>query len=278
MPVTGYGRTVGTYTNPDPISIVANGKDIEWKVGGVSIDWSTVTALGSDYNDTTVQNLFVASGGKMLRYGTFMARITKPEVTTLTESASPDGGTFTVTIVVDGGDALTTTDLAFNVSAATMQTALQALANVGSGNLTVGRTGTTTNFVWTLTAAGDLLPSDLTVTASAANLTVSASPGGAIAVATTHAGGEYGWFGPADSGATDGRQTWTNGNVFLLATTLLFQSPFGAALPGPQNVHMGLVSGGPIWEARLLFGSAATPYTAPARTDLPTCMPRLELV
>lgn len=280
MPAVGYGRVQGTYGLPNPVHIQA-ANYLEWKVGGVTIDWTTVAALGSDYSDllpTGIENLFVPSGSKMIRYGTFMSRITSSEITTITESGSPDGGTFTVTVVVNGGDAATATGLAFNISAANLQTALQALANVGSGNMTVTRTGTTTNFVWTVTAAGDLLTADLTVTASAAGLTVSASPGGALAIATTHAGGNYGMFGPVDTTATDGRQTLTQGNVFLMPTTVLYDSPWGTNLPGPQNTHMGLVSGGPVYEAKLLFGSAAATAHGPARTDLPTCMSRLELV
>lgn len=275
MSAVGYGRTAASnYAVANPIDIMAS-KDVEWKIGGITIDWSTVSALGSDYSDTTVENLFVPSGSKMLRYGTFLARITSPEINTVVQSGSPTGGDFTITVVVNGGDAATTAAIAWNAAGADVQTALQALANVGSGNLTVVRSGSSGAYTYTITGAGDLATADLTITANAAGLT-----GGTpvLTVSTTHAGGNYGMFGPADSTASDGRQTWTQGNVFLVPSTVLYDSPFGNNLPGPQNVHWGVISGGPVWEARLLFGAAAPTTHAPARTDLPTCMPRLVLV
>lgn len=70
----------------------------------------------------------------------------RAEVQTLTESGSPTGGTFKLTY----GSA--TSALAFNVSAADMQAALRLLTGLES--VTVTRTGTTTDFVWTVVMRG----------------------------------------------------------------------------------------------------------------------------
>lgn len=68
------------------------------------------------------------------------------EVQTLTISGTPTGGTFTVSFQ----DA-ETTDLAFDASAATIQTALQLLITVGEGNVRVTGSGP-----FTITFQGDL--------------------------------------------------------------------------------------------------------------------------
>ncbi|MFA7296269.1 MAG: hypothetical protein WC211_03660 [Dehalococcoidia bacterium] len=119
------------------------------------------------------------------------------EVQTLTESGSPTGGTFTVTFN-SGYNAQTTSALAFDITAADMQTALRLLP--GLQNVTVGRTGTTTDFVWTVTltaaptADGTTSPPALTV--DDAGLTGGGAP--AIAVATFASGTGDEWtLGPS---------------------------------------------------------------------------------
>lgn len=75
------------------------------------------------------------------------------------------GGTFTLTFA-----GATTSALAYNATAATVQTALQALATVGSGNLTVSGSA---GGPYTVTAASDLAETALAglLTASGASLT-----------------------------------------------------------------------------------------------------------
>ena len=87
---------------------------------------------------------------------------------TITEAGSPTGGTFLLTF--RGG---TTSALAYNVSAASMQTALRLLPYLGA--VTVTRSGTTTNFVWTITMQDVVGPTPL-FTADAALLTGGTSP------------------------------------------------------------------------------------------------------
>ena len=109
---------------------------------------------------------------------------------TVTEGGSPTGGTFTLTY-----GAGTTSALAFDVSAAAMQTALRLLAGLES--VTVTRTGTTTNFVWTIVMRGaGNSPSALTYTSSLTGGT----PTLAIAIsATTDSTG--GWTVDKDLGS-----------------------------------------------------------------------------
>ena len=63
---------------------------------------------------------------------TMVVQAAHDEVQTVTITGSPTGGTFTLTF-----GANTTSTIAFNASAATVQTALTALASIGSGNASV---------------------------------------------------------------------------------------------------------------------------------------------
>jgi len=55
---------------------------------------------------------------------------------TVTESAGTDGGTYTLQVIVDG-DAEVTGDIAWDASAATIDTAITALSNVGASDVSV---------------------------------------------------------------------------------------------------------------------------------------------
>ncbi|MEV6436313.1 major capsid protein [Streptomyces anulatus] len=89
-------------------------------------------------------------------------------------TGSPTGGTYTVSVTV-GGSTQTTSGIAYNANASTMQSAITGLANVGTGNATV--TGTT---VKTLTFTGDLAGLSVGVAASGASLTGGSSPAVAV--------------------------------------------------------------------------------------------------
>jgi len=60
----------------------------------------------------------------------------KLQPVTVTITGTPTGGTFTISVTA-GGSTQTTSGIAYNASAATVQTALAALSNVGSGNVAV---------------------------------------------------------------------------------------------------------------------------------------------
>jgi hypothetical protein len=99
---------------------------------------------------------------------------------TLVQSGNPSGGTFTITVAGQ-----TTTDLAYNASAADVQTALEALSNLVPGDVYVQvpsiGTYTITFSSAYLTANTNVQP----VTASAANLTTAGTGTPAITVTTS---------------------------------------------------------------------------------------------
>lgn len=102
------------------------------------------------------------------------------EVQVVTISGGPTGGTFALTF-----SAQTTTGIAYNASAATVQTALEALSNIAPGDVVV--TGSAGG-PYTVTFAGTLADADQPqMTINTALLTGGSASG---AVTTTQAGGE----------------------------------------------------------------------------------------
>jgi len=105
------------------------------------------------------------------------------EVQTITFGGTVSGGTFTLTSS-QGGSPQTTSAIAYNATAAQVQTALQALSNIGSGNVTV--TGTTgTGGVLTVTYQGTLAKQDVAALTYTSSLTGTTPT---ITVATPTAG------------------------------------------------------------------------------------------
>lgn len=111
-----YGRHTHGGTGL-PIMVSADGSP-EWKSGGITLAWSTVTAEVTAR--TLADGTIIAAGAKALEYGTVLCALVVPEVQTISIDAT--GGDYTVT-----GNALTTAALAYNASAATVQAALRGL-------------------------------------------------------------------------------------------------------------------------------------------------------
>lgn len=108
-------------------------------------------------------------------YGVISSSPFGPQVQIITITGGPGGGTFTVTY---GGQ--TTSGVAYNASASTLQTALQGLSTIGSGNATVaGSNGGpyTVTFASALAPQSPQIASPLLFTASGASLTGGTSPG-----------------------------------------------------------------------------------------------------
>ncbi len=102
------------------------------------------------------------------------------EVQTVTVSGSPTGGTFTLTL-----DGETTAGIAYNAAASAVQTALEGLSNLASGDVTVtGSAGGPYTVTFGGARAGANVPQ---MTASGASLTGGSSP--SVAVATQTGGG-----------------------------------------------------------------------------------------
>jgi hypothetical protein len=130
--------------------------------------------------------------------GTLLARITATglygpyagtaaEVQTVTITGTPTGGTYTLTF-----DGSTTAAIAYNATAAAVQSALEALPNVTPGDVTAAG-GPHPGTAVTVTFSGEWTGDVPVMTASGASLTGGSSP--AVAVTTTTAGGSAGTGG-----------------------------------------------------------------------------------
>ncbi|WP_280186017.1 MULTISPECIES: hypothetical protein [Nocardia] len=103
------------------------------------------------------------------------------EIQTVTITGSPTGGSFTLTF-----QGQTTTSIAYNAAAAAVQSALEALSTIGTGNVTV--TGAASG-PYTCTFTGDLAQLNLPLMTATAALTGGTAPG--VTVTETQAGGVY---------------------------------------------------------------------------------------
>jgi hypothetical protein len=250
----GYGRQVLEQTG-DPIAVLAELEGARWKAGGITFDWSLVTAVTED--TTLDDGTIVKTGDKYVRYGTVVDEITQAEVQTIDLSGGddPTGGTWELTIAGE-----TIEGLAHNVSAATLQAAIRALSFDGTDAVTVGKTG----FVYTITFphySGNVA----TVTVDSTALT----SGGTVTVTigtTTQGVANQGKFGPVDTTATDGRQAMARGETYVVNETVLM-SELGSD-------HIPVFEGGLVWQARLLVGGTNQPTLA----NLLTALPELRLI
>lgn len=208
----------------------------QYKVAGVSLDWDTaLTASG----DTTLSDgTVVPDGQRYLKPGTILCKIGGNA--TYTHSTTASGGDRDVTVEVDGGDPETAVDLAFDANAAAWQTALEGLANVGVGNVTV--TGTTTK---TITFIGDLAGIPVVVTIDEGDLT-----GGTDTLTETGEGTGSGLYGPYAVAGIDGRQTLTPGECFILNRSVTEESL--------KSDHPPVIDGGRVWKARVIASAVAS--------------------
>lgn len=224
-------------------AVLADPGTARYKLGGATIDWSTVPTI--DRN----------------------------EVQTVSLTGSPTGGTYTLTY-----SGQTTGNIAFNATAAAVRTALEALSNVGVGNVVVTGSGP-----WVITFCNALANTDVAnMTGSGANLTGGTSPAVSVAETTkgraeadlTIAGGTVvragdkflqagtvlveitssGLYGPYDANASDGRQTITGkrGKVWILNRHVLL-SEDGSQVIGD------LLDAGTLFKGRVLVGGTGQP-------------------
>lgn len=140
----------------------------------------TITFVGALAAQNITPNLSCTNSSNCMVYGvTDGSTTTTNEIQTITINNAPTGGTFTVSF-----NGATTAGQAYNVAAATLQTALEGLATIGAGNIAVTRAGSGTlasPYVYTCTFQGTLAATDVAqMTASGAALT-----GGAVNIATT---------------------------------------------------------------------------------------------
>lgn len=235
-----------------------------WKRGGVTIAWGTVTAAGSD--TTLADDTPVKSGQKYLRFGQILCRITQHEIEVLTVTGTPTGGTFSVTYTDPDGNTHETGAIAYDAAAADVQAALRA---AGADVTVTGSAGGP----WTVTFADARNVAALTLTDN--NLTGGTSP--SVGVSTSTQGtSDLGKYGPYDPAATDGRQTLTRGECFILNETVLETGLAGGLVPGTTD-HPAVFDGGPAWKTRLLVTTGVHSLAAgPTVAEFETAFPRVE--
>jgi len=105
-------------------------------------------------------------------------------VHTVTITGGPSGGTFTITVTVPGGTGQTTVGIAYNATAGAVEDAIEALSNVGAGNVTVTGSG---GGPYTIEFTGDLEKVPVTLTANGSGLTGGTTPDAAAAESGTGA-------------------------------------------------------------------------------------------
>lgn len=266
-----YGRNVLSSTGRN-VMVIADGDLSGMKAGGISLDLSTITAVSQD--TTLTDDTVVLNGQKYLRFGQILTKITIGSKYTVLVSASTTGGTFTLTATVNGV-AATTTALAFDASAATVQAALVALTNIGAGGATVSLTGTTYTITLSPTLTYGLPPGSATIVSNPASLT-----GGTHTTTDTPlSNGNVGYFGPYDSAATDGRAALTRGECFILNRTWLLSPAVG--IPGANfgTLHPAVFDKGLVWKPRLLVTSTTHSLAAgPTYAEFEAAFPGIRYV
>jgi hypothetical protein len=210
-----------------------------------------VTAAAAD--TTLLDGTVIKAGEKYLRYGQVLCAVTTAEVQTVTISGSPTGGTFTLT-----ANGNTSSGIAYNATAATVQTAIRALGGLYAGVTVSGSAGGP----YTVTFPANAY-NVAQMTASGAGLTGGSSP--SVAVATTTSGvANAGKYGPYDSGASNGLQTLSRGTTVIVNTTIR------EVAPGIATDYPDVITGGLVFRERLLVGGTGQPSFSAVEAALPT--------
>jgi hypothetical protein len=244
-----------------PIQVTADGKP-EWKTGGITIDWATVTAEASDR--TLADGTVIKAGQKGLEFGTILCELAVAEVQTLTIDAT--GGTFTLT-----GNGNTTAAIAEAAAASVVQAAIRGLGGNYSQAVVTGSAGGPYTITFPF-ASGDVAA----LTTDATSLTGGA---GTAVITTGTAGVSSGTYGPYSSTASDGRQLLARGYCYILNETVTQNGPLGLATQATN--HPGVFDGGRIWRARLKIGGdnpTSIGGLQPTASAFETAFPRIQFV
>lgn len=244
-----YGLTTLVKTGR-PVMVIADGDFRGMKSGGITLDLAVIpTGTGQTLTDDTV----VPTGVPFLRYGQIMTKETTAAVQTITFAGTVSGGTYTLTY--NGQSAV----LAYNATAAQVAAAINALSTVASISPTVTTTGGPgpTNIVATFPPAlGATLMTVVDNTTGA---------GHSVTIGNTTPGIATGAkFGPYDSAATDGRQTLTRGECFILNRTWI-DNALGFGL-GQATSHPAVFDTGRVWKSRLIQAGAGAASLAAGPT------------
>lgn len=261
-----YGRQVLNQTGRD-VAVLADLQDAQFKVGGITLDWSLISAAGADA--TLPDQTKILTGEKYLRYGQVLCKVTQAEVQTVDLSGDddPTGGTWEMTVFGE-----TLSGLAWNISAADLQTAIRTIDNQYARQVTVSKS----SFVYTVTFPTDAGNVAAITTNNGAELTGGGGDTFAITVATSTSGAASGGkFGPYDPSATDGRQTLTVGNCYVLNRTIKEKGQI-ASLTNVVTDHPQVFDGGTVWEPRIIKTSGTHSLAAgPTDTEFRAAFPRI---
>lgn len=269
----GYGmHTLGKTGQQIMALFVLEGA--EWKPGGITVDWSKVAAVAVE--TTLPDGTIVPVGGKYLRYGQVMTEIDTPEIQTVEWTGGPTAGAGILSLPEFGDyDATPLAGIAYNATAAQFEDALNDLPQIGPGGASVSRAGAGSAgspYIYTITYARRLgnVPQLTNVSNTFTGGTAPSST-----IGTTTAGTGQGYFGPYDPAATDGRQTLSRGQAYILNETVLENVPFGWGQPNSD--HPAVFEGGLVWKARILatVGTASL-EDGPTFTNLETVFPELK--
>lgn len=252
-----YGRQI-IGNSGIPVFVEADGSG-EYMPIGITLDWGTVTAVGSD-TLVNPEAVTVKNGQKYLPHGQVLTRITNTPVQTITMTGT--GGTFYLSgYRIDTGGYVTVGPLAYNISLANLLAALQAQTAFGPVPATVTGTAATSYVITSPIALMSIDPSGLT--------------GGTATIALTTAVGNYGYYGPYDPAASDGRQTLTRGQCCILNSLITQNGVTGALTQLPSN-HPGVLVGGLLWKARIKATNGTHSLAAgPTFTEFEAAFPRV---
>jgi len=109
--MASYGRQALTQSG-QPVQVAADSHP-EWKTGGITLDWTTITAVTAD--TTLADGAIIKNGQKGLQFGTILAEITAsglygPALTTATDGrqtlARGQVGILNETVLQSGYDQL----------------------------------------------------------------------------------------------------------------------------------------------------------------------------
>lgn len=169
----GIGQT---YSEPDPVELLNGaGKTCVYFQASPVLLGGTIEELRFCSPDPYVQQ-FLTGGDVITAGGT-------NEVQTATITGAPTGGTFTLTYAGQ-----TTAAIAYNATAGAVQSALLALSNLGTGDVTVsGGPGPADPYV--ITFGGDLAGTNVAAITATGNFTGGTSPAIAVVETTDGAAG-----------------------------------------------------------------------------------------
>jgi hypothetical protein len=260
-----YGRKVLPQTGRE-VAVLADLQDAQFKVSGITVDWTLFAVAGAA--STLPDQTPIALGDKFARFGQILCKVTQSEIQTVNLSGDddPTGGTFPLTIL-----GTTLEDLAWNISAADLQTLIRAIDHPYAPRVTVAKAG----FVYTITFPTDAGNIDA-ITSSAADLTGGGGDTFAVTILTSTGGvAGGGKYGPYDPDATDGRQTLSRGNCFILNRTVK-ENGHLAGLNTQETDHPQIFDGGTVWKDRILMTTGTHSLAAgPTVTEFETAFPRI---